>query len=462
MVDNPPGFETETADTETLVSFVIPTLRVLYSPPSGVSYKQPTILGTGITTIGRSAVEGRELVFPNDRRISRQHAEIEVRTEHGIWAEVRDLESRNGVRVNSRRIQSQQLVDGDVVRVGNTFFAFRHEPAGLADHPIQSLLGISPAMRNLRQQVVLFGPSDSTILLSGESGTGKEVSARAIHELSGRSGPFIAINCSAIPESLAESQFFGHRQGAFTGAATSQEGFFRAAEGGTLFLDEIGELSPVIQPKLLRALQEREVTPIGETHPIPFDVRIITASSSSLEQEVEEERFRGPLYARLAEITVASRPLRQRREDILHLVAHYIGEAKPKLTPRLVEALLSYDWPFNVRELIKLTNELRIRGAKLTELDLTLVADRLGVSVESVPVSRDRRLNPQDTLVIEAVVASSEEDQQLIPTEQELVELLKQHNGNITRVAEATGRSRRQVYRWLRKADLDPNQFRSE
>ena len=385
MVDNPPGLDTETADTETLVSFVIPTLRVLYSPPSGVSYKQPTILGSGVTTIVRSSIEERELVFPNDRRISRRHAEIEVRTDKGIWAEIRDLGSRNGVRVNSQRIQKRELVDGDVIRVGNTFLAFRHEPAGLADHPIQTLLGISPAMRNLRQQVTLFGPSDSTVLLSGESGTGKEVAAKAIHELSGRAGPFIAINCSAVPESLAESQFFGHRQGAFTGAATAQEGFFRAAEHGTLFLDEISELSPAIQPKLLRALQEREVTPVGETHPVPFNVRIVTASSSSLEREVEKETFRGPLYARLAEITIPSRPLRERREDILHLVAHYIGEAKPKLTPRLVDTLLSYDWPFNVRELIKLTNELRIRGAKQSELDLALVARRLGVPWILVP-----------------------------------------------------------------------------
>jgi two-component system response regulator HydG len=203
-------------------------------------------------------------------------------------------------------------------------------------------------------------PTDSTILLSGESGTGKEVIAKYVHELSTRSeGPFFSINCGALPESLLESELFGHVKGSFTGAVKDKEGLLVAAAGGTFFLDEIGEMSPATQVKLLRALQEREVIPVGATESVVVDVRVIAASNRDLEEEIRRGSFRSDLYYRLNVIALHLPPLRERREDIPLLAKHFIrrmegqspeGQA-PTLSEEAMEALMIYDWPGNVREL---------------------------------------------------------------------------------------------------------------
>jgi two-component system response regulator HydG len=204
------------------------------------------------------------------------------------------------------------------------------------------------------------GPTDSTILLSGESGTGKEVLARYVHTLSARSeGPFFSINCGALPESLLESELFGHVKGSFTGAVKDKDGLLVVAKGGTFFLDEIGEMSPATQVKLLRALQEREVIPVGATEAQPVDVRIIAATNRDLEEEIRKGAFRSDLYYRLNVIALHLPPLRERREDIPLLSRYFLArqaERDPEATaPILAEAtqegLLKYDWPGNVREL---------------------------------------------------------------------------------------------------------------
>ncbi len=203
-------------------------------------------------------------------------------------------------------------------------------------------------------------PTDSTILLSGESGTGKEVLARYIHELSGRSeGPFFSINCGALPESLLESELFGHVKGAFTGAVKDKEGLLVAARGGTFFLDEIGEMSPATQVRLLRALQEREVIPVGATEPVAVDVRIVAATNRDLEEEIRKGTFRSDLYYRLNVIALHLPPLRERKEDVPLLARHFLEKAAKAgqraepvtLSEDAMEGLLSYDWPGNVREL---------------------------------------------------------------------------------------------------------------
>src|SRR5690554_6572679 len=202
-------------------------------------------------------------------------------------------------------------------------------------------------------------PTDSTVLITGESGTGKEILARYIHALSEReSGPFVSINCGALPETLLESELFGHVKGAFTGAVRDKVGLLVAAKGGTFFLDEVGEMSPALQVKMLRALQEREVVPVGATEPVPIDVRIIAATNRDLEQEIRRGAFRRDLYYRLNVITLHLPPLRERVEDIPLLAEHFLRkfaeeQSEPVLTlsEAGMAALLRYDWPGNVREL---------------------------------------------------------------------------------------------------------------
>jgi two-component system response regulator HydG len=221
-------------------------------------------------------------------------------------------------------------------------------------------IGTSRGFLEVLELAETVAPTDSTILLSGESGTGKEVLARYVHTLSGRAdGPFFSINCGALPESLLESELFGHVKGSFTGAVKDKEGLLVAARGGTFFLDEIGEMTPALQVKLLRALQEREVIPVGATEAVAVDVRIIAATNRDLEEEIRRGTFRSDLYYRLNVIALHLPPLKERREDIPLLARHFLtrlGEKDPEagvptLSEEAREALLEYDWPGNVREL---------------------------------------------------------------------------------------------------------------
>ena len=208
--------------------------------------------------------------------------------------------------------------------------------------------GLAPTVELVRKAV----PTDLTVLLLGESGVGKELFARAIHDESPRAGgPFVAINCAALPEALLESELFGHERGAFTGADRRRVGRFEAADGGTLFLDEVAETSPAVQAKLLRALQERRATPLGGCEGRPFDVRVVCASNRDLQGLVREGLFREDLYFRLAAFPVTIPPLRERRGDVALLARHILGEGGPALDAAALERLERHDWPGNVREL---------------------------------------------------------------------------------------------------------------
>ncbi len=221
------------------------------------------------------------------------------------------------------------------------------------------IVGSSAAIREVLELVQRVGPTTSTVLIHGETGTGKELVARAIHRHSSRAAqPFVAINCAAITESLLESELFGHTKGAFTGATAQKKGKIESAEGGTLFLDEISELAPGMQAKLLRVLQEREIEPVGGTHSIKVDVRILAATNRDLEDEVRAGRFREDLYFRLNVLSIATPPLRERREDLPVLAKSFVLKVSkkynvaPKALSAQVQALLMvYDWPGNVREL---------------------------------------------------------------------------------------------------------------
>ena len=239
----------------------------------------------------------------------------------------------------------------------------------------ENLIGGSPMMTQVCDMIQKVAPTAATVLINGESGTGKEVIAKTIHKNSPRKGkPWVAVNCAALPENLLESEMFGHMKGAFTGAYADKPGLFEAANGGTLFLDEISSMPLLLQGKLLRVLQEREIRRVGGTKDIPVDVRVIAASNANLEQAVVKGTFRSDLYYRFAVITIDIPPLRERKEDILPLVKHFVrmetpaGEPAPGIAPETAQVLMGYNWPGNVREL---ENAVKHALTFLSEGDIT-------------------------------------------------------------------------------------------
>lgn len=441
-----------------------PTLRLLFSKARGVVAPPLGTASLGLLAaapvlwrldrprelqIGRGA-PSEDVCLADDSQASRLHASLLVRP--GQPPLLRDLGSSNGTFVNGARVSHAPIYDGDVVRVGGTLFILRDEPQPCPDAQVPSLIGHSPAIRHLRHEVALWAPSLCTVLLLGDSGTGKEVTAQALHALSGQKGPLVAVNCAAIPETLAESQLFGHVSGAFTGAK-AHPGYFRAAHFGTLFLDEVGELPAQLQPKLLRALEEGVITPVGSVEPQPCKVRVIAATNRNLPSEVERGALRGDLFARLSEIVLRLPPLRDRREDILPLLGHFLGHSPP-LAPALAEALLLHRWPWNVRELSKVATELRVRGAKLPQLTLDLIKDRLVAEPDAPPVPPTPAPTPPDP-------ASSVRPSDPPPVgKEELALALSTHGGRIAVVARALGRSRQQIYRLLEQHGLSLSDFR--
>ncbi|HEX8160331.1 MAG TPA: sigma-54 dependent transcriptional regulator [Pyrinomonadaceae bacterium] len=262
-------------------------------------------------------------------------------------------------------------------------------------YSFSEIVGTSEALQSVFRLVEKVAATTTNILVNGESGTGKELIARAIHHNSPRAArPFVAINCGALPETLLESELFGHTKGAFTGATASKAGLLRAAEGGTVFLDEIGEVTPAMQVRLLRAVQEHEVTPVGATAPVRFDARIICATNRDLEKEVSEGRFREDLFYRLNVIEIHLPPLRERREDIPLLVRHFIaatareqGRAEKPISREAMSALINYKFPGNVRELQNAVERaFTLSGA---EIDLDSLPPRVRESAGDPAAVRD-------------------------------------------------------------------------
>jgi transcriptional regulator with GAF, ATPase, and Fis domain len=339
-------------------------------------------------------------------------------------------------RVALARGGRSSLSDGDIIRIGDSFFMLRMAAADLDDTWVPELVGVSPAAMHLRATIVRVAGDRATVLLRGETGTGKEVTASALHRLSGRTGARVNVNCSAIPQDLAESQLFGHVGGAFTGAK-AHGGFFHAADKGTLFLDEVGDLPPPLQPKLLRALEERTVTPLGSTTPVRCDVRLVAATNRDLERAVAEAGFRADLLARLSDIVIRLPPLRDRREDVLPLLGH-AGADPSALSAELVERLLFHHWPHNVREVTTAANHLRLFGAD--DAFLSRLAHPADGPSPAVAPHRERALEP--------------------PTREELIALLEKHRGVLLAVAGELGCSRRQVGRWIDKHGIERAAFR--
>ncbi|MBI4702866.1 MAG: sigma 54-interacting transcriptional regulator [Deltaproteobacteria bacterium] len=428
-----------------------PALLLLWSPRAGVVRAPPRLLGPGRHPLGRE-IDPAAGIALDDPRASRLHATICVGSGEGR-VQLTDEGSRNGTWVNGERIEEAWLGDGDLLRLADTFLLFRCLASDLDDAAVPGLLGRAPSIHELRRTLAAVAQHDVAVLVSGESGSGKELVARAIHELAGRRGPFVAVNCAAIPAELAESQLFGHVAGAFTGARADHPGFFRAAHGGTIFLDEVGDLPLGQQPKLLRALEERAVTPVGGTGPAAFDARVVAATNADLSAAVAAGAFRGELHARLGEFSLHVPTLRERREDVLVLLAAAYGGELPPLEAELVAALLAHPWPYNVRELRAVASELKVRAGSRSILALDLVAHRLALAGRRAP---EHGSGPEE----EPATAVRPGGRAAPPARAELEQMLTACRGNVQAVARATGRSRMQIYRWIEQHGLDLERYR--
>ena len=308
-------------------------------------------------------------------------------------------------------------------------------------------IGKSRRFMDVLKLAEVVAPTDSTVLIQGESGTGKEVIARYIHNLSGRAdGPFMSINCGALPENLLESELFGHVKGSFTGAVRDKQGLFAAARGGTFFLDEVGEMPPSLQIKLLRVLQEREVIPVGATETIPVDVRIVAATNRDLEEEVRRGHFRSDLFYRLNVIALELPSLRDRRDDLVLLIDHFFQdlaaerESAPKaLSSEALDAVMVYDWPGNVRELQNAL-EHAVVLSKGTLIEPGALPERITRRRREPLVAERSSPNPSLEVIERAYI----------------MWVLQAEGGNKTRAAEVLGIDPSTLYRKLSRYEEQP------
>ena len=341
-------------------------LEVLEGPDAG---KSAALAGRTLTV---GTAPDNDLVL-SDAAVSRHHVELRVGAD-GVW--LVDLGSTNGTFANGLRIEKVAVHDSLRIELGQSTLRFSalQRPVTIAISQrtaLGGLVGRSLAMRELYAKLERVAPTDASILLSGETGTGKELVAEAIHGASRRAdSPFVVVDCGAIPPLLFESEMFGHVRGAFSGAVADRTGLLAEANGGTLFLDEIGELAPELQPKLLRALERRQIRPVGSSRTIDIDVRIVAATHRDLQAEVNRGTFREDLYFRLAVVRLAVPPLRDRRDDLAMLARLFVERIDPSRGEEvhaIVEHLRHRSFPGNVRELRNAVEELLILGLPAAE-----------------------------------------------------------------------------------------------
>lgn len=433
--------------------FLVLESRRPLSPPARIA-----LAGVDEVTFGRGGAGAPRVIEREGRRATVRVDDPWMSSVHARLTRVlrrwvlEDAGSKNGSLVNGAPVTRVELEDGDIIELGQTFFLVREALPGAAGEPeivdaaaltpaAPGLLTLIPALEREYRRLAAIARAAVPVLIQGETGTGKEVTARAVHAMSGRPGDFVAVNCGALPANLVEGALFGHRKGAFSGAAEDRPGLVRAADRGTLLLDEIGDLPLTAQAALLRVLQEREVLPVGGTRPVPVDLRVVAATHRSLDRMVEAGEFRADLHARLAGYRLELWPLRERREDTGLLVGALLarmGAADLRLHPRAARALLGYKYPGNVREME--------RGLEAA----VALAQGGQVQVEHLPEALQRSL--------EAPGAQREAEDEA--RREELVGLLKEHGGNVTAVAKAMGKARMQVQRWMKRYALDPASFR--
>lgn len=459
---------------------------VLLYAPSYTHFSPAYLLHERDLIIGRDPSSG--ICIP-EAAVSRQHARIHF--EGGRWM-LTDLGGRNGTLVDGEFVHEIALEHLHEIRVGDAIFKFVEAGAESyaryrIDGPLTDDASADELAHRARIGEIVGGyqidriaralervaKSPIALVLLGESGTGKEVFARFVHTVSGRKGAFQAINCAAIPQALLESELFGYKRGAFSGAVRDKMGLIQAADGGTLLLDEIGDMPLEAQGKLLRVLQTKEVVPVGATSAEHVDIRVVCATHRDLTRLQKEGGFRGDLYARLNEYSVTLPPLRERKEDIFALCRAFAARhGRPGLgfTFPFMTGLLHYDFPFNVRELEGFVK----RGIALSDgsaLDAQHLPDEITDLMKSYcrkPASAPGASLPALSAPPAPPLPSPSPDESApaasarnaAPTEEELRGLLTLHRGNVAAVGRALGKERMQIHRWMKRYGIDVGEYR--
>jgi DNA-binding NtrC family response regulator len=385
-----------------------------------------------------------------DPAMSRLHVRL-VRRRDGWF--LHDVGSKNGTIVDGVRTSRCTLADGDLIEIGGSLLVYR-DSTGFGRDPGDRDLQADQALPDVFRTLSLdlerriddlrrISPTQVPVIIVGETGTGKELIAESIHELSGRSGPFVPINCGALPQALIESELFGYRRGAFSGAQDDRIGLARKAEGGTLFLDEVAELPEESQVALLRLLQIGEVRPLGSSDLIKVNVRVVAATHQDLRARIAEGRFRSDLYGRLAGYEMVLPPLRDRFEDIGSLIATLlrrvgVDEAVCTVHPRAALALFNYAYPMNIREL-----EQALRSAVALAFGREITLRHLPAAIREHGQVRGGHLGPEDATL-----------------RAKLIELLRESEGNIAATARALEKAPVQIRRWCRRLGIDLNEYR--
>ncbi len=401
---------------------------------------QPQVV---VTDLRMDDIDGME-VF-SQLKASRPSLPVIMLTAHGSIPSAIEATKSGAFAYMTKPFESSQLTR----EIKNALLLNREDDSSEGNGDFgEDIVTRSVAMGEVLSQAKMVARSDTSVLIQCESGTGKELLARAIHKGSGRSSkPFLAINCSAVPEALLESELFGHVKGAFTGANKSHQGLFQAACGGTLFLDEIGDMPLGFQAKLLRVLQEREVRPVGATESVPIDVRIIAATHFDLEKEVEAQRFRKDLYYRLNVVQLALPALRERRDDIPLLANHFLtslarerGFAKRQFSAEAMELLVAASWPGNVRQLQNIVEQAMVLS-----------------STRMIPAKLVKNALKMDAGEIQSFASARDNFER-----EYLAELLKITYGNVSKASSLAKRNRTEFYRLLNRHHLDPREYREQ
>lgn len=420
-------------------------------------------------TIGRDPAA--DIHIP-EAAVSRQHVRISFRA--GKW-HLKDLGGKNGTLVDGELVDEVELEPLHEIRIGDAHFKFidsgaeqhaRYRIDGTvlgegAGEDETAPRGRSGAARpvggyqvaRIAQSLERVAKSPISILILGETGTGKEVFAQYAHQKSGRTGPILALNCAALPQNLVESELFGYKRGAFSGADRDKTGIVKAADGGTLLLDEIGDLPLSVQAKLLRVLQSREVYPLGSTQPERVDVRFICATHRDLTRMREAEQFRDDLFARINEYTVVLPPLRERKEDIYALCKAFLarhGGSSLRVGFPFMTALIHHDYPFNVREL-----ESMLKRAVALAGDAPAGAE---LTVDDLPDELRDRMRAYGRRKLFS--GNVDEKSRSAPTEEQIRALFKLHKGNLAAVGRELGKERMQIYRWAKRYGISFEDYR--
>ena len=424
----------------TVVRYAKVRVSVTRGPNAGLHVESA---GTPVR-IGTSSEN--DLVLSDDT-VSRRHAELQPTP---LGMRVRDVESTNGIVLGGVRLKDGFVTGDFQIALGETWIAVQWLGETVDREQVQTdrfgdVLGCAPRMRELFADLERIAPAEISLLIEGETGTGKELVARSIHAVSPRRDePFVVFDCGAVAPTMVESELFGHERGAFTGAQGTHIGMFEQANGGTLFIDEIGELPLELQPKLLRALEKREIRRIGARQTIAVDVRIVAATNRNLRSEIQQGRFRQDLYFRLATTHVAVPPLRDRMEDLEQLVEYFLGLERPPrhtsaVPAQVWEMFQNHRWPGNVRELRNAVQRLTVTPDRPLHHDHVETATGGGTAQSFV----------RDGAVVPLRIARREAGDEFERAYLEFV--LGRSGGNVTRAAASAEVSRQMMQKLMRK-----------